>query len=56
MSAAEREAAMWRGELTWGQLYEWAKRAPREVPLINDESAFIAMLTPEYTEARRPKH
>jgi hypothetical protein len=51
MSAEGRRAAMWRGELTWGQLFEWAKLAPHEVPLINGEFAFIAAYTPEVAEA-----
>ncbi len=51
MTAAEREAAMWRGELTWGQLSAWARRAPHEVPLVNGEFAFIALFTPEAAES-----
>jgi hypothetical protein len=54
MSAAERKAAMWRGELTGAQLIEWARRAPDEVPLIDGEFAFIAAQTPEVAEAERP--
>jgi hypothetical protein len=50
MSPEERQAAMWAGRLSWGQLFEWAKRAPHEVPLINDEFAFIAAYTPEVAE------
>jgi hypothetical protein len=50
MSPAQRQAAMWHGELTTDQLFEWAKRAPREVPLINNEFAFIATNTPEVAE------
>lgn len=50
MSPAQRQAAMWHGELTTDQLFEWAKRAPKEVPLINDEFAFIAANTPEVAE------
>jgi hypothetical protein len=50
MSREERQAAMWRGELTWEQLWEWAAKAPTEVPLINDEFAFIAARTPEVAE------
>jgi hypothetical protein len=46
---------MRRGELTWGQLCEWAQKAPAEVPLIDGEWAFIATFTPEVTEAKRPK-
>lgn len=55
MSADERVTAMRRGELTRDQLFEWAKRAPREVPLINGEFEFIAALTPEVAEAEKPK-
>lgn len=51
MTAAQREAAMWRGELTFGQLREWYARAPREVPLLNGELPWIAVLTPEWAEA-----
>jgi hypothetical protein len=43
---------MWSGELTWGQLFEWGKRAPQEIPLIDGEWAFIALYTPEVAEAR----
>lgn len=50
MTPAERQAAMWQGELTQSQLYEWAKRAREEVPLIDGEFAFIAMSTPEVAE------
>jgi hypothetical protein len=41
---------MRRGELTSGQLLEWAKRRPCEVPLVNGEFEFIAALTPEVAE------
>ncbi|MGA2453656.1 MAG: hypothetical protein ABSG93_09075 [Solirubrobacteraceae bacterium] len=54
MSAAEREAAMWRGELTPAQLLEWARHAPREVPTINGEWAFIAASTPEVADTAEP--
>ncbi len=50
MTAAEREAAMWRGELTLDQCSAWARRAPHEVPLINGGFAFIAITTPEIAE------
>ncbi len=50
MTPAEREAAMWRGELTFDQCSAWARRAPHEVPLINGEFAFIAISTPEIAE------
>ncbi|HXP99330.1 MAG TPA: hypothetical protein VN845_04610 [Solirubrobacteraceae bacterium] len=50
MTPAQRQAAMWAGELTQEQLYEWASRARSEVPLIDGEFAFIAMSTPEVAE------
>jgi hypothetical protein len=50
MMPAEREAAMWRRELTSEQLREWASRAPREVPRIGREFTFIVMTTPEWCE------
>ena len=53
MSPEERQAAMWAGKLTWGQLFEWAKRAPGEVPLIDGEFAFIAIYTPEVAESNK---
>jgi hypothetical protein len=55
MSREERVAAMHRGELTWGQLYEWASKAGHEVPLLNGEYAFIAATTPEAAEAEDPR-
>ena len=55
MSEAERVAAMRRGELTWGQLYEWASKAGHEVPLLNGEYEFIAMKTPDVAEADESK-
>ena len=51
MTAAQREAAMWRGELTFAQLREWYARAPHEVPLLGGELPWIAILTPEWAEA-----
>ncbi len=51
MSVDQRVVAMRRGELTRNQLYEWARHAPREVPLLNGEFEFIAALTPEAAEA-----
>ncbi len=55
MSAGEREAAMWRGELTGSQLLEWAQRRPHEVPTINGEWAFIAARTPEVADLDETK-
>ena len=51
MTPAERQAAMWADELSGTQLIEWARRAPKEVPLINNEWAFIAAHTPEVADA-----
>lgn len=50
MTPAQRQAAMWRGQLSSHQLFEWAARKPSEVPLINDEFAFLAWSTPEVAE------
>ncbi len=50
MTPAEREAAMWRGDLSFDQCCAWAQRAPHEVPRINGEFAFIAVTTPEVAE------
>lgn len=50
MSAAERLAAMYRSELSLFQCLQWAARRPQEVPLINDEFAFIAIRTPEVAD------
>ena len=49
LSRAERLAAFEAGRLTFGQCLEWARRAPREVPLAADgEFLFIACRTPEW--------
>lgn len=50
MTPAQREAAMWRGELTYGQLREWTSHATAEVPLLGGELAWIVMRTPEWLE------
>jgi hypothetical protein len=55
MSTQERVSAMRRGELTWGQLFEWARGARHEVPLIDGEFVFIAACTPEVAEAGWPQ-
>lgn len=49
-SAAERVAAMYRGELSLFQCLQWASRRPKEVPLLNGEFAFIAIRTPEVAD------
>jgi hypothetical protein len=51
MSAAERIAAMWCGDLTLYQLSRWSSRAQHEVPLLGGEFAWIVMRTPEWAEA-----
>lgn len=50
MTPQERVVAMRRGELNMLQLYEWASKAPYEVPLINGEFEFIATTTPEVAD------
>ena len=42
---------MYAGELTMGQCFEWARRAPEEVPRIGQEFWFIAIHSPEVAEA-----
>lgn len=51
LSADQRVAAMCAGRLTYGQLCWWASRWPREVPLINNEFAFIAYFEAEAAES-----
>jgi hypothetical protein len=51
MSPDERRAAAYRGELSLGEMLKWASRRPREVPLLNGEFFFIAVLTPEVADA-----
>ena len=55
MTPAEREAAMWRRELSFTQLQAWASRRPDEVPLLGGEFAFIVINTPEWAEGRRTR-
>ena len=50
MSAEERVAAMRSGRLTLTQCCHWASHRPHEVPLLNGEFEFIAVLTPEIAE------
>ena len=50
LSPAERIALMRAGELTLKECCQWAARAPREVPIVNGEFAFIAAFTPEVRE------
>jgi hypothetical protein len=51
MGLAARLLAARRGDFTLGELLKWASRAPHEVPLVNGEFAFIALLT---ADAERP--
>jgi hypothetical protein len=51
MTRDERIAAMWRGELSLGQLCQWSSRAQHEIQLLGGEFAWIVMLTPEWAEA-----
>lgn len=51
MSRDQRIAAMCAGRLTYGQLCWWASRWPHEVPLINNEFAFIAYFEAEAAES-----
>ena len=50
MTVAQRIAAMRRGELTLEQCSAWAPRHPEQVPLLNGEFEYLAMLTPEVCE------
>ena len=50
MTVAQRVAAMRRGELTLEQCSAWAARYPEQVPLLNDEFEYLALLTPEACE------
>jgi hypothetical protein len=60
MTREQREAAMWRRELSFFQLTEWSAKRPLEVPRIATdltvagepgEFAWIVMMTPEWAEA-----
>jgi hypothetical protein len=51
LTPEQRVAAMWRGELSLTQLAEWSRRAPREVPHINSEFAWIVISTADWIEA-----
>jgi hypothetical protein len=50
MTAAQRTAAMRRGELSLEQCAAWAARHPEQIPLLNGEFEYIAELTPEVCE------
>ena len=42
MPPAERDAAARRGELSLGEMLQWASRRPSEIELVNGEFWFIA--------------
>ena len=48
MTADERVAAMWRGELSLAECLAWSSRCPGEVPVIGREFAYIVMRTPDW--------
>jgi hypothetical protein len=50
MTPAQRVAAMRRGELTLEQCGAWAARHPEQVPLLNGEFEYLAVLTSEVCE------
>ena len=55
MTAAQRTAAFYRGELSLGDCLAWAQRCPEEPPRAADgEYLFIAVRTPEWADADQP--
>ncbi len=54
MTAEQRVAAMYRGELSFHQLCAWSSRYPDQVPVLDGELWFLAVLTPELADARTP--
>jgi hypothetical protein len=50
MSAAERVAAMRRGDLTYEQLAAWSARHPEQVPTVHGEFEWIVAKLPEVCE------
>jgi hypothetical protein len=50
MTAAQRIAARRRGVLSLDLCAAWAARHPEQVPLLNGEFEYIAVLTPEVCE------
>jgi hypothetical protein len=50
MTAEQRVAAMYAGELSLADCLAWAACFPDEPPTINGEWAFIAIRTPEVAE------
>ncbi len=54
MSPEQRIAAANRGELTLGEMLEWAARRPHEVPIVDDEFFFITALSADAEEEDAP--
>ncbi len=54
MSAEQRVAAKWRGELTLFQCTKWSERRPDEVPTLGGEFAYLVMHDAEWCEPSRP--
>jgi hypothetical protein len=50
MTVAQRISAMRRAELTLEQCSAWAARYPEQVPLLNGEFEYLALLSPEVCE------
>ena len=50
LTGALRIAALRRGELSLELCAAWAARHPEQVPLLNGEFEYIAVLTPEVCE------
>lgn len=50
MRPGERRAAYERGELSHRQCYLWAAGWPHEVPIVNGEFEFIALLLADHDE------
>ena len=51
LTAPQRVAAMYRGELSYAQLCRWAARYPQEVLTLHGEFIFIAIGLPEIADA-----
>jgi len=50
LTPEERVQALYDGKLTFRQCFDWAARAPREIPRVNGEFIFIACRTPEWLD------
>jgi len=54
MTAEQLVAAMYAGELSFHQLCAWSSRYPDQVPVLDGELWFLAVLTPELADAQTP--